>query len=321
MRQEIKWLNDAIAAKDIVEHMTYYHVKNNLIAATNGRLTAGYPWKYDGEFLVPGDELEKVLERLPSDPKVTQKDHAVTLRCGRFHSTITTLPASSWTYPGVDDANWQKLPDDLLPVLTDIRNFISDNAVQPWAMAVALEGGWAYASNNVSIASARCEGTEGMSSMLPSWAVDFVLKRQKDLVWWSWTDHYVGFMWANGAWMRSCLVDSKFPETAAKLAREAHEEHPTQEITDQFREALERVASIAEDAIQVYADRVTSTFKQASVEEITACEVPPEAAFSAWGASFLATVIRYATHWQPSCWPKPAPWRGERLAGYIVGRR
>jgi hypothetical protein len=120
--------------------------------------------------------------------------------------------------------------------------------------------------------------------------------------------------------MRSQLIVGEFPEKAAALARSAWDENPTQEITQEFREAFEQVASLAEDTIEIYADRIQSKFGKAEIRGDATCEVP-EGGKSIWGASFLAPALAAATHWSPNLWPKPAPFKGEVVAGYIVGRK
>ncbi len=42
---------------------------------------------------------------------------------------------------------------------------------------------------------------------------------------------------------------------------------------------------------------------------------------SIWGAAVLAPVIAQATRWQPSLWPKPSQFRGDNVAGVVVGRK
>jgi predicted NUDIX family NTP pyrophosphohydrolase len=357
MREIIKWVSEALAAKDIGPAMTHYSVAGGLIRASNGKITAAHPWPDDAEFLVSGMEFEKVLARMEGDePTVTVNEAtektkgSVTIRSGRFHATIDTLPVDSWLYPGVDDASWLSIPKGFVDVLRSLRAFISDNPAQAWAGCVALEDGNCYATNNIAVAGCAC-AVGGVQALLPAYAVDFLLRRVEGLESWAWSENYVAFKWSTGAWVRSQLVIGKFPERAASLVREAYDAQPTQEITDEFRAAFADVAGLAEDTIHIYGDRMESKFKRSVVVAPCECEVPLDKEIevpildkngkpvldemyepktkrkvvpvdcSIWGAAFLAPVISQATHWQPSLWPKPAPFRGENVAGFIVGRK
>lgn len=321
MRQEIEWLNDALSSKKLLTHeMSLYCVMNGEIKAHDGRVTAGHPWPHGGEFLVPGVEVEKLLRRLPEEITFKQTDKGIVISSGKFRGLIKTQPADKWPFAGIENANWQPIPQELPELMIKIRPFVSDNAIQRWALAIALEDEWLYATNNVAIASARCPALKDIHAMLPCWAVDFVASRLDGLTSWCWTDHFVGFAWDSGAWMRSQLIDMQFPEKAAEMARAAHDENPTQIIDDDFKKAFSCVSDLAADTIKLYANRIEASFGAARVIEITDCEIPPDSTHSIWGAQFLAPVIAAATHWQPSLWPQPSPWKGETLAGYVVGR-
>lgn len=322
MKEILSWLNDALASKDLVRGMNYYRVADGQIKATDGRITAAHPWPYNGEFLAPGDELEKILTRCAEDPTITiASPKEIRIRSGRFHGTIQTLPLTEWDYPGVDEAQWKPLPTQLMEVLHLLRPFISDNAVQGWAMSVALENGWAYATNNVSIGGAKCKGLNGVNALLPVWALDFVLPRTDGLTHWAWTDNYVAFKWNTNAWMRSQLVVGQFPEKASQLAQAAFQEEPTQVITEEFRAAFRQIAELAADTVSVYADRIESKFGKAIVVDGAESEVPEGALCSIWGAKFLLPALEVANCWSPAMWPKPAPFKGPVIAGYVVGRK
>jgi hypothetical protein len=343
MQDIIKWVSEARPDKDIGPAMTYYQVQGGMIRASNGKITAGHPWvDDDSAFVVSGIEFERVLARMTADePTVTVDAQAstVTVKSGRFHASIGTLPVDSWSYPGVDNAEWREVPDGLLAILRSLRAFISDNPPQPWQSCVALESGNCYATNNIALAGSACDVGD-VQALLPSYAIDFLLRREEGLESWAWNDNYVAFKWTSGAWLRAQLIIGKFPERAAALVREAYDVEPTQEITEEFREAFADASALAEDTVHIYADRIESKFKRSVVTAPAECEVPPGreetypdpktgkmkkrtvgGGVSIWGAQYLAPVISQATRWSPHLWPKPAPFRGDNVAGFVVGRK
>ena len=321
MKNTLAWLNAALAAKDPGAAMTHYRVAGGFISATDGNLTASHPWRFGtDEFLVPGAEFEKILKRMSGEPAISIGKDAIKIKSGRLSGTIQTLPLNEWGHPGVDDADWKKIPAGLIDLLKALRPFTSDDASRAATQCIALENGHAYATNNVAIAGGKCSGLGKIMALLPVWAIDFLLGREELLTEWSWNSNYVAFRWSNGAWMRSQLVIGQFPEKAAALVRSAFDEKTTQAVTDEFREAFNEVASLAEDTILIYKDRVESKFGKAEISGGATCEVP-EGGCSTWGARFLAPALMAADSWSPSMWPAPAPWRGKLLAGYVVGRK
>jgi hypothetical protein len=323
MKSVLAWLNDALAAKDIGAAMTYYRVANDTISATDGRITASHPWTFGkAEFLVPGVEFEKILQRMKATPNIeVAKDGELKIRAGRLSGTIQTLPLTNWSYAGVDDVKWEKIPTSLLPLLKALRPFLSDNNTQAWSQCIALDDGWAYATNNMAIAGAQCPELGKIKALLPQWTLDFILDRKDGLTDWVWSDNFVAFHWASGAWMRSQLIIGQFPEKAASMVRESVAEKPTQKIDDEMRVAFGNIAELAEDTLMVYADRIESKFGKAVVEEGLKCEIPEGEECSIWGAKSLLPALNAADAWSPSVWPKPAPFKGPLVSGYVVGRR
>jgi hypothetical protein len=318
MKQALKWIHDAMSVKSF--GMNFYCVDNGIIKATNTNLTAGHPWPEGQQFLVPGMEFEKVLARMPEEVSITINDGSITIKSGRFRGAIQMLPMTDWNFPGVD-AEWLPMPAGLPGILKALRPFISDNTGQQWAMCIALQQGWCYATNNVALGGAPCPELGDVQAMLPVWAVDFIIDREEGLDAWAWTDHYVAFRWRNGAWMRSQLVVGEFPSKAAALVRSAMDEQPTQKIEPDFRSAFLEIAGLAEDTILVYAGRIESTFGKAVISGEAECEVPQGEPASIWGAKYLAPIMDGATYWSPGAWPKPAVFKGPVVSGYVVGRR
>lgn len=335
MKDIIKWLNDALASRGIVHAMNHYCFDRGEIKASDGRITAGHPWDGPDGFLVPGSELEKVLARLPEeDPSVEVLEvkpgtvGKVRIKAGRFRGDIETQPTKDWTWPDLASeptpVQWHPIPPGLIDIIRRLRPFMSDNATQPWALSICVANGWAYATNNVSIAGAPYEApTAPASILIPVWACDFISEREDRLTEWAWSDRYVGFRWDNGAWMRSSLIEGKYPDTALGLVQKAWDLTPPQPITPAFREAYKRVQGLADDdiPIDVYADHISSRFGHAQIEEGIECAVPPEQECSRWGGKFLANIIENADAWDPAAWPQPAAWKSPKLAGFIMGRR
>lgn len=317
MKAEIEWLDDALASKDVVMAMTHYRVKDNFMTATNGRIIAGHPCKVDGEFLVPGNELKQIFKRLAEEPKVSIKDGKVNLRSGRFSGSLEIMPMEEWVFPELGKPEWVKFPSELLPILKDLRSFISDNAVHRWSLGVAVDKGWCYASNNIILAGAPFPGGKKTQALMPAWVIDFLLERAQGLKSWAVTENYMAFLWTNGAWMRSTLIDDVFPERASEMIRAAP--RGTQMINKQYADAVIRVCELSEDYVSVYKDRVEGSSKRSLVREELKTEAP-EGGASLWSAKNLCLMMAVANQWSPALWPKPVPFRGTRVSGYIAGR-
>ena len=320
MRNEIEWLEDALATKDSTPAMTYYMVKDRMMLATNGRMVAGFPCDVDGEFLVPGEELSKILRRLPDEPTFKVNGDRLTLRSGRFSGTLHLLPAEQWRFPVMEEVKWEKFPPTILPIFKDLRPFISESAVHRWSLGVAIDDGWCFGTNNFALAGAPFPVGVGMKALIPTWVVDFILGRTEGLEQWATTEHFMAFKWRNGAWMRSTLIDVEFPAQARTMIQNAP--FGTQTVSQDYRKAVTRIADLSdtETAIQIFADRVEGKTARSAVSEKLTSEIPEGSPFSMWGVKFIGPVIAAAKSWSPALWPAPVPFTGERIRGYILGR-
>lgn len=320
MKAEIAWITDAISTKNIAREMTHYRIQNNEIRATDGRLTAGHPFPCSEEFLVPGAEFEKLLKRLPTDPVITVQEKTIKLSAGRAWGTINILPIEQWNYPGVDEDGWEDAPEGLVSALKDLLPFVSDNATQLWSCGICFHHGYAYATNNVALAGIRCDELGDINCIIPIWAAEFVSDRGEGLKEWCWTDNYVAFRWENGAWMRSQLIDAIFPEQAINMVLSAEQGTPSVEITPEFKGSFDRIAGLSNGVLNLSAAVIRTQFGEATYSEELNLHAP-ELQETMWSSKHLKPVIQVATHWEPGLYPKPCNFKGQRLFGYVMGRR
>jgi hypothetical protein len=83
-----------------------------------------------------------------------------------------------------------------------------------------------------------------------------------------------------------------------------------------------RVAELTDpgNAVYVYKDHVKGSTKRSMITEQVKSDVPDDKEYSLWEAQTLGLVIGVARAWSPALWPKPVPFHGERVKGYILGR-
>jgi DNA polymerase III sliding clamp (beta) subunit (PCNA family) len=318
----IRWIKDAVSAKKLILEMSYYKVDGGRVRATDGRIVACHPYSGKEEFLVPGADFERLIGRLGDGVKIEVDDARgeVVLKSGRSRGTIKTKSLDDWDYPGIDEEDWKPIPRGMIDALRKLTPFVSENANHIWAMGIALENGWAFATNNVALAGVQCPGLGEIHAILPIWAVDFIVDREKGLKQWCHTPNYLAFRWDNGAWMRSSLIDSDFPEQVSDMVKRAIQEDPYVEITDEFKEAFFRVADLAETSVKVTGEEISASFGNSIITESVATE-ELGGMETYWGAKYLLPVVKMATYWDPQMWPKPAPFQGDGIIGYVVGAR
>lgn len=324
----VAWVDDAVSALDIgTSPLSCYLIKDGFIHATNGRMIAAAPFPFDleGEYLVSAEAFAKVLKNRPDgDFEWFTEPGLLILKRGRFKGKIKTMDIDQWVYPA-DKPDPEEIPADLLPALRVMLPFCSDNATKPWATCLLLHNEAVWASNNVVVARAACEGLECPTEyLLPRWAAEFICGREEGLEGWQKGDTFCSFTWENGAWMRTSLVEDTFPPVAKVLDTYYDGAFPEVAFTSDWVTAVRRVGRITGDpVVRLRADGVYGAAGgEVVMVEDDACTVCPEGRLETiWDLRFLEAVIDAATHWNPLTYPNPSPFRGPGFEGIIVGRR
>lgn len=324
IREAISKVKDAVASKDVVPYMTHYLVKDNMIHATNGRVTAAAPFPDDRVYLVPARAFEKTLERMPSDDiKIVLDDQQnLKISCGRYRAKLLTLKQQV-IIPGPEGQE-AMCPPDFAERLRAVRHFLSDNATQPFALCVLITGNAMYATNNISVAVSDGVGLPEMYCMLPVWAVDFVLKRDTSPSHVQWTDSSISFRWDDGSWMRSQLFCEKFPPSLPTIVEDIA--RPEWEIPSDWRDLFRDVCSMSENAdgpseVHIYPDKLVGGHLVGDMSVEIETPVPEGTPFTRWNPKFLLPVVENATHLDLTIWPKPCPFHGPLVRGVVLGFR
>lgn len=319
----LKWVKDARSSKGISGVATAYLVKQGMIYASDGRLSVGHPYPGKETFLVPGDEFEALIGRLPSDPTIKVMPDQIEVKAGRLRGGIRTLNVDDWGYPTPAAKSWKKLPKGMWDDLHHLRPFISDNATQPWAMCIGVRDGRLYATNNVTIASIEFPAAKGIDTLLPVWAIDFLMQRSEGLSDWILEQNYMAFRWEDGAWMRTQLVEGSMPASIKGLI-DGIGKRPGFELKSDWVEAFDRVAALSPEEVLLYPDKIAGGRDALEVEEAAKTPTAKGTPYSKWSTAFLQKVVAASQYWQPDAYPKPAAFQGEAvnspLRGLIIGR-
>ncbi len=321
MKEALAKVRRALSKHDIVPALTQYRIQDGFIYATDGRYTAAAPVECTINFAVPGREFERLVDRLPSIDKIDLDSASITLRSRRSHGSIRLIDHDAVEYFQPED-EWRQIPETLLDALATIRPFISDNAIHPFALAACIDQDSLMATTNVSLIQVDCLGAGGAGHLLPCWAIDHVLsRRDADLDGVQFESNYAAFRWNDGSWIRTQLVNDKFPETGIELLQQYVT--PTWAITDEWRAAYEWISPQSENLIEIYSNKLVGRQGAGEAQhEIPVTPVPDgENGYSIWNPKFLDAVIKTATHWSPDKWPNATTFAGPGLRGFIIGRR
>jgi hypothetical protein len=327
IREAVAKVKDAVATKDVIPHMTHFYVHDGMVHATNGRLMAATPFPDPRTYLVPAEAFRKSLDRMPTDDiKIDlDKDNVLKITCERYQASIRMLVSDFVQIPR-PSGTFLPVPEGFMERLRAIRPFISDNATKEYALCVLIEGDHMIATNNIAVAAAFDVGLPDMYSMLPVWAIDFVLARDTDPITIAYDAGSFSFIWEDTSWVRTQLLNVKFPEIAKTMIFDAPQ--PEWEIPGDWRDVYRDVSELSNSTlestdaeIRFYADKIIGKHISGEFTASIATPVPPESPFSIWNPVFLTPVIDSSTHFETKYWPKPCPFAGPLLSGVVIGKR
>lgn len=319
MKESLTKVRKALSRSDITARLTQYLVKDGTITAGDGRYVACAPIDCDQNFLVPGREFERLIDRLPSVEEIIIDERSITLKSKRMRGTIDTLPIIEQQYPAPGQV-WNEVPPRLLDALATVRPFISDNALHQYALCACIGRDSIIATNNVSLVQVDCPMVDGSGHLLPIWAIDYLLARKDaDLDGFQLYPGYAAFRFDDGSWMRTQLINEEFPMVAGQLFERY--EKPTWELTDEWRSAFKLVEELTENMVEIHTNKLVGRQGVGVVEhEIPDTPVPSDG-YSVYNSKFLEAIVRVATHWQPDVWPNPSPFAAQGVRGFVIGRR
>lgn len=320
MLNALKFVNRATADKDIVRALTHICVHDGLLQGSDTRMSiaAECPELAGHSFTVPAEKFIRAIIACKGDPTIVrQDDGTVKVSHKRFRVTLPSLKAED--YPAIgfkpDDAVKVSAPAGFLEALRKLAPFISRDASRPWSMGVCLNKTHFYATNNVTLA--RVPVTwNGPVINLPSFVVEELLDiNQPILEIWA-SPSAISFKF-EGAWMRSQLYADAWPTSIPSMFNAERSFIP---VPEGLLEAVEQLIPFCPDvkfpSIHFTDGGITTA------NGLQSAEIGFDwAGVGVYRAEVLQTVLRVATEWDPTAYPKPVFFNGNGIQGMMVGVR
>jgi len=280
--------------------------------SSNGLYQYQAPSTLDKEesFAVSADKLIAAI-RASGEKAVfdTTKDF-LRIRNGPFTVRVRKLPAEREVERiAMSKKAAKQFCPDLVPVLKKVVPFMSSDASRPWSVAVLIDRGFAWATNNLSLVRHPI-ALDWENAALPAQAVNFLCSFDA-LDHWE-VDEQSRMIFSRG----KALI--RFPKAKAQWPQ----------LDKFFAGAPKKLPPVAKElsdaALQVskFADRFISVDdkKVASIEQAIETEYELSGKNKGkYSAALLNLILSHATHIDFSPYPKPIHFRGGDLQGVAMG--
>lgn len=311
----LRRVRGAVSTRDLVPVLTHFHFYSGRVQGTNGFLTIDSELpgsKIEGT--VPAERFLKVLDRCGDDVTITQDEHHLHIKSGKFKAKIALSrdPFPRAESIALPDVTRVHLPPALWKSIAAVEPFIGTDASRPWSCSILLRGPHAYATNNIVLVRSLFDPDlyeDGPDLLLPQFLVDEVtrLKEMPDAVYRSETALQLSYPAANGLpafWIRSVTYNESWPPIEGMFATLPEACPP---LPDGLRDAAETVAQFCPDQkmpVLRFLDGQVCTLDGDHTAAIEGFDTLPDAAFLA--PNFLP-VLAACSHIDFSPYPSPCP--------------
>lgn len=322
MRDTLNLVRGAVSTKDLLPVLTHFHIYEGRVQGGNGRVAIDAPCQELAGFdcTVPAERFLKAVDACDSEPKLKLTDGGkLTVSKGKFRATLPLADHAAFPRtPAVPKVNSflgkVKLPA-LLPLLRRLYPFIGEDASRPWSCGVLLDGGYAWATNNVTLARAPCPVFQ--NTLLPVFAIDELLRIGQEPVSIQADENALWFYFTGGWWMRCQKLQGAWPDVAAFMPAEPPvRAWPAAPLAVAVRKVLPFCPDPKCPVVQIGPEGVGTL-----EGEMSALEGYDDLPAGCFRAEPLLAALDAAQSVDLSTYPKACYWSGEDIDGIIVGMR
>lgn len=317
MLNDLRMAAGAIARKDFVPSLTHFRISNGRIYGFNGLIAISTPTDLAVSCVPKASSLIKAMEKVDDGVQLAlnlTQTGKLSIKAGKFRVYVECIEDTD-AIPAVEpEGTIVELPKGLLDVLSMIQPFISVDASRPWSRGVLLRGQSAFATNNIVLIEHWLPYVFPCDVNIPAEAVKEMLRIGMEPTHMQIAERSATFHYANGAWLRTGLGVTEWPDLARVLDRPCD----PKPFADGFFEALKQLDSFTDKTNKVYLRG--GTLATHSVEGEGACVDLDD--FGGIGCHILkqlAHLANVATSIDFTLYPAPCLFYGNMARGAIVG--
>jgi DNA polymerase III sliding clamp (beta) subunit (PCNA family) len=217
MLEELKFVAGAVAKKDSIPYMTHFAIKNETVTSYNGVIALCSPIAFDIDCKPKADLLIKAIGNCKGTISLSITEAGrLKVQSGKFKAFIECLNEET---PNIEPEG-ELLDIDgnlLIKSLGKLYKFISENPNHPWANGVLLANGSAFATNNVCIIEHWLGFALKTPINIPKAAIREIIRIKQHPERIQVCDRSITFHYPNKQWIKSQLLETKWPDIAKIL--------------------------------------------------------------------------------------------------------
>lgn len=317
MLAQLKFVQGAVARKDLLPAMTHFRIERGTVRSYNGVLAISSPIPLDIECCPRADAMVRAIASCQEATTITvTAGGRLSVRSGKFRAVIDTIQGET---PHVEPAGDLIQFDGatLLEAFKVLEPFIGTDASRPFTNGVLLDAGSAYATNNTCLVQYWIGGAFPLRVNVPRAAIKEVLRVGEPPTHGQVTPDSITFHYTDGRWIRSQLLNTEWPlDIIAKLLDQPNSPQP---LPEDFFIGVNTIKGMVDGASRVYmVDGALRTHTDPEEGAAYELDLPAEGLYNLQMLSLLESVVNSI---DLSRYPEPALFFGDNLRGAIIGMR
>jgi len=315
MLKELKFVQGAVAKKDLLPAMTHFAIENSQVRSYNGVIALSSPLPFAIDCKPKADMLVKAISNCSEVIELSMTGAGrLKIQSGSFKAFIDCVEGET---PHVlpEGQKIEVTGEQLLKAFKTLYPFIADDASRPWSNGVLLSGQSAFATNNVCLVEYWLGVQLPFKVNIPYQAVRELIRINEAPTHIQLTDNSITFHYENNRWIRSQLYSTEWPDLEKILSKQVS----PSPINKSIFEGIEAVASFCDKSGRIFfCGNSLKTHTDEGLGATFDCEnLPSDGIYNIEMLKLLKPVVT-TIDWR---YPDASLFYGENLRGAIIGMR
>lgn len=210
MLDVLRFVQGAIQRNGVTPELEHFTIRDGRVTGFNGYMALSAPIPLDIEAMPKADIFYKALQACGETVSISQTPSGkLHIRSGGFSAFVPCIEQA--VFEAQPQGVVYPAPPGLAKTFARMLPFVGDDASRPWAMGLAIGGGFYTATNNI-ILMQVWDGNSIPTVNCPRFAVAEVARIREDPVS-IMVDagNSISFLYADGRWLRSQVLAQDWP--------------------------------------------------------------------------------------------------------------
>jgi hypothetical protein len=318
MLAELKFVQGAVAKKDLVPSMTHFRIERGTVRSYNGVLALCSPIALDIDCTPSAVDLVRAISQCDETVTLNMETNGkLRIVSGRFSAYIDCIDGETQhVEPSGEIVNFDG--EMLLKAIKTLLPFVGDDASRPWTNGILFRDSSAFATNNVCLAEYWLGVHSPVVINIPRAALKEMLRIDEPPTYAQMDQNSLTLHYSDGRWIRTQLLMVNWPDIRKILDQECK----PQRLDETLFQALEKIEDFADAAGRVYLQNGHARTHDERDGKVGASYAVENLDIEGlYQVKMLSLLNGVATHGDFSRYPEPALFFGDNLRGAIIGMR